>query len=128
MHGQSEKRAPRSRYRELPAYTTRDGSTIRELMHPAVHGNARQSLAEASLAPGQSTHAHRHLLSEEIYHVTAGSGEMRLCEECFEIKVGDTVCIPPGTVHALRNTGTLPLRVLCCCSPAYAHEDTELVE
>ncbi len=41
---------------------------------------------------------------------------------------GDTVVIPPGLRHKLWNTGAEPLRLLCCCSPAYSHEDTVLTE
>lgn len=110
----------------LPSYVTKDGSHIREMMHPFVHGNSNQSLAEAVVAPGRHTTRHRHSLSEELYHVTAGSGVMLLGEESFPIAEGDTVCIVPGTWHALHNTGSSPLRVLCCCSPAYSHADTEL--
>jgi hypothetical protein len=33
-------------YRDVAPYTTKDGSEIRELMHPAVHGNAKQSLSK----------------------------------------------------------------------------------
>jgi mannose-6-phosphate isomerase-like protein (cupin superfamily) len=40
---------------------------------------------------------------------------------------GDTVYIPPGTPHKIRNTGDIPLKILCCSSPAYSHEDTELL-
>ncbi|HYN91166.1 MAG TPA: hypothetical protein VER75_04530, partial [Thermoleophilaceae bacterium] len=39
---------------------------------------------------------------------------------------GDTVVIPPGLRDKLWNTGDEPLRLLCCCSPAYSHEDTVL--
>jgi mannose-6-phosphate isomerase-like protein (cupin superfamily) len=42
--------------------------------------------------------------------------------------VGDCVVIPPGQVHELVNTGDGPLVLLCCCAPAYSHEDTVLVE
>jgi len=118
----------RSRYPEAIAYPTKDGSTIRELMHPAVHGSVNQSLAEATIEPGQGTQLHRHRLSEEIYHVTVGEGLMTLGDEQFPIAVGDTVCIPPGTPHAVVNTGTKPLRILCACSPAYSHDDTEIVK
>ena len=117
-----------SRYAETPAYVTRDGSEIRELMHPAIHGNRRQSLAEATVAPGTRTLLHRHAVTEEIYHVTAGSGIMTLGDTRFEVGVGDTVLIAPGTPHRIEATGTEPLRILCCCSPAYSHEDTELLE
>ena len=118
----------KSRYPEVQPYTTRDGSAIRELMHPAVHGNRAQSLAEALVRPGQRTLLHRHRESEEIYHVTSGEGLMHLGAEVFAIRAGDTVVILPGIPHRVEATGTVPLRILCCCSPAYGHEDTELLE
>ena len=96
-------------------------------MHPAVHGNVRQSLAEASLPPGCSTLLHRHHASEELYHFVAGTGRMTLGAEDFAVAPGDTVLIPPGTPHCLQNTGDQPLRLLCCCAPAYRHEDTEIL-
>ncbi len=101
---------------------------IRELMHPAVHGNARQSLAEATVSPGARTVLHRHAVTEEIYHFTAGRGVMTLGSERFAVQAGDTVCIAPGMAHALENTGDTDMRLLCACSPAYAHGDTELLE
>lgn len=116
------------RYREVEPYTTRDGSEIRELMHPQVQGNTAQSLAEATVFPGQQTLLHRHAVSEEIYHVIAGQGRMTLAGEEFDISVGDTVCIAPGTAHRLLCLGSQPLRVLCACSPAYSHADTDLLE
>ncbi len=117
----------RSRYNETRPYITKDGSLIRELMHPAVHGNRAQSLAEARLPPGGRTLLHRHLRSEEIYHVTAGEGLMRLGAERFAVGAGDSICIPPGTPHDLECTGREELVVLCVSAPAYSHQDTELV-
>jgi mannose-6-phosphate isomerase-like protein (cupin superfamily) len=118
----------RTRYPEIPAYVTKDGSEIRELMHPSLHGNRRQSLAEATVAPGARTQLHRHALTEELYHVTAGSGIMTLGDARIKVGAGDTVLIAPGTPHRIEATGTQPLRILCCCSPPYSHEDTELLE
>lgn len=118
----------KSPYAETPSYITRDGSEIRELMHPSLHGNQKQSLAEATVQPGAGTHLHRHVLTEELYHVSAGSGLMTLGGEQFPVAVGDTVLIPPGTPHRIEATGAEPLRILCCCSPAYSHDDTELLD
>lgn len=118
----------KTRYAERPGYVTKDGSEIRELLHPAEHGNRNQSLAEATIQPGGRTLLHRHRASEELYHVTAGKGVMTLGGERFEIEVGDTVLIPPGTPHCVEADRAAALRILCCCSPAYAHEDTELLE
>ncbi len=108
-------------------YTTRDGSIIRELIHPDQSGARNQSLAEATIPPGAETLLHRHGASEEIYHVSAGRGLMTLGAETFEIGVGDSVLIPPRTPHKVRNTGDADLVILCCCAPAYSHDDTELL-
>jgi len=117
----------RTRYAEIAPYQTRDGSQIRELMHPDRHGNRTQSLAEAVVLPGQETLLHKHLRTEELYHITAGQGLMTLGDDRFEVGVGDTVLIPPGTAHCIRNVGGDMLRILCSCSPAYSHEDTEVL-
>lgn len=116
-----------SHYTDHAPYRTKDGSEIRELLHPNLHGNQNQSLAEARLEPGAVTALHRHLETEEIYHVTAGEGLMTLGNRQFEVVRGDSVAIAPKTPHCIRNTGSEPLVVLCCCSPPYAHEDTELL-
>ncbi len=118
----------RTRRADVLPYVTKDGSEIRELMHPDHHLCRQQSLAEAVVPPGAVTLLHRHVRTEELYHVTAGAGLMRLGEAHFPVAPGDTVLIPPGTPHNITNTGESPLHLLCCCSPAYSHDDTELLE
>jgi len=114
-------------YRRAEPYKTKDGSLIRELMHPDASEAKNQSLAEATVLPGCAALPHKHNRSEEIYHVTRGQGLVTLGRKSFEIGPGDTVLIPPGTPHRLKNTGHGDLVVLCACSPPYSHEDTELV-
>ena len=114
-------------YDDIPAYTTRDGSQIRELMHPSGGVCRNQSLAEAIVLPGDTTLLHRHHETEELYHVTRGQGLMTLGDKQFEVSVGDTVTISPGTAHCIKNTGDTALHILCACSPAYSHDDTELL-
>ena len=118
----------RTRYQELNSYTTKDGSTIRELMHPDSQGNRQQSLAEATVPPGVKTVLHLHKQSEEIYYIVAGSGEMTLGENTFNVAVGDAVCIAPNTPHRIFNNNATDLKFLCACSPAYSHADTVLLE
>jgi mannose-6-phosphate isomerase-like protein (cupin superfamily) len=115
-------------YRDIETYITKDGSEIRELMHPGTHASCHQSLAEARVPPGGRTRLHRHHRSEEIYHVTAGRGIMILGESRFPIEAGDTVCIPPGAPHNVANSGTGTLVILCFCVPPYTHDDTELLD
>ena len=113
-------------YAEVKPYLTKDGSLIRELMHPAVHGNKQVSFAEAIIEPGSSTLPHIHKTTEEIYHIVQGSGVMCLEEEKVFIGPGDTICIAPGRRHSVENTGSMQLKIFCCCAPPYSHEDTEI--
>jgi mannose-6-phosphate isomerase-like protein (cupin superfamily) len=117
----------KSSYRDVTPYVTKDGSEIRELMHPDRHGNRNQSLAEATVSPGRKTALHRHRATEEIYHIARGRGRLTLGTGCFDVAPGDTICIPPGTPHCIENTGKEPLKILCACAPAYAHDDTDLL-
>ena len=90
---------------EVPAFITKDGSEIRELL------------------------AHRnHPRAEEIYFITHGQGRIRIGDEVREVGVGDAVGIARGLRHKLWNTGPEPLRLLCCCVPGYEHNDTVLTE
>lgn len=114
-------------YADIPGWVTKDGSEIRELMHPSSHEVRNQSLAEAIVALGGQTRLHLHRCSEELYHITKGQGRMTLGDRCLDLGPGDTLLIRPGTPHAIANIGTEPLHILCCCSPAYAHADTELL-
>lgn len=117
----------KTRYADINSFISKDGSVIRELMHPAANGIVNQSFAEAIVTAGKGTRLHKHHRSEEIYHVTSGEGRMVCGDKEFVIHKGDTVCIPPGTPHRVDNTGKTELRILCSCSPPYSHDDTELL-
>src|SRR5581483_6098278 len=88
--------------RDAEPFVTTDGSEIREL-HGLVTSSARQqSLAEATLAPGQATQRHYHAGTEELYFVVEGNGEMELDGERAPVGPGDAVLIPPGAWHEIR--------------------------
>ena len=113
---------------DVPAFTTKDGSEIRELL---AHRNSvicNQSLAEARVPLGGSTLEHYHAKTEEIYYITAGVGRMRIENETRDVKPGDAIAIPPGSRHKIWNIGNETLQLLCCCAPAYEHCDTVITE
>jgi mannose-6-phosphate isomerase-like protein (cupin superfamily) len=105
----------------VEAFTTKDGSTIRELLGAGVA--AHQSLAEATLAAGQETQRHYHAETEEIYYLVEGGAELEIDGERAEVAPGDAILIPPGARHRIR-AGAGGCRFLCCCAPAYRHDDT----
>jgi mannose-6-phosphate isomerase-like protein (cupin superfamily) len=113
---------------EVPPFTTKDGSEIRELLAHRNSAIRHQSLAEARLSAGGSTQEHYHVKTEEIYYLTHGSGRLRIEGEIREVKAGDAIAILPGQKHKLWNTGNETLRLLCCCAPAYEHDDTVITE
>ena len=113
---------------EAPAFTTKDGSVIRELL---AHRNSvirYQSLAEARVAPGASTTPHYHTKTEEIYYILSGRANMTVGKETSPVGPGDAIAIPPGQVHTITNTGSEMLTFLCCCAPGYEHDDTLLID
>ena len=103
----------------VESFVTKDGSFIRELHHTEA-----QSLAEATLEPGQATERHYHRATEEIYFVIKGSGDMEVDGRTERVRPGDAILIPAGAWHTLVNDGTSELRILCCCVPPYSDEDT----
>lgn len=113
---------------QVAAFTTKDGSEIRELLAHRNSSIRNQSLAEARIPVGGSTLEHYHPITEEIYLITSGSGKMRIENETREVNVGDAVAIPPGQKHKIWNTGQVVLNLLCCCAPAYEHNDTVITE
>ncbi len=115
-------------YADLEPFITKDGSEIRELAGPAWTDAEAQSLAEATIPVGGATTAHYHPRTEEIYYLTQGTGLLRLADDEQAVKAGDCVVIPPGVEHKLTNTGDVPVKLLCCCAPAYSHDDTVLTE
>lgn len=117
-----------SRLDTCEPFITADGSQIRELVGPAWTPARNQSLAEATVPAGSATTEHYHPQAEELYLLTAGAGRIKLGDEVRDVRAGDCIVIPPGTPHKLWNTGTEPLTLLCCCAPAYRHEDTVLLE
>lgn len=113
---------------QVPSFITKDGSEIRELLAYRNSVIQKQSLAEATVPAGMVTQFHYHPVTEEIYFILEGTGEVRLGDQWHTVKPGDSIPISPGTPHQIQASSTEELRFLCCCVPAYEHSDTVLLE
>ena len=109
---------------QVTAFTTKDGSEIRELLSHRNSCIVNQTLAEARVAPGAATTPHYHVRTEEIYYILEGRGLMRLGRQSRKVAPGDAIAIPAGTLHQISNVGPGVLKFLCCCAPGYEHQDT----
>jgi mannose-6-phosphate isomerase-like protein (cupin superfamily) len=112
---------------DIEPFITKDSSQIREILAPANSELNNQSLAEARVAPGMSTEEHLHPVTEEIYYILEGSARIRVEGEEREVGQCDGIAILPGQKHRIWNTGQSDLVFLCCCSPAYSHDDTVII-
>ena len=85
-------------------FTTADGSIIRSILDRSNAPVQNQSLAEATLAAGQSTQRHHHKQTEEIYFILDGRGEIEVDGDRREVGPGDAIlCRPaPLTSFGLR--------------------------
>ena len=65
------------------------------------------------LLPGKETRGHSHDGQEEVYFFHYGHGEMTLGDETFPVTGGETVLIPDGVFHKVKNTEEYPLYFVC---------------
>ena len=106
-------------------YVTKDGSRIRELLHPLFKPGLGMSLAEAEVAAGCRTEPHFHTSFDEIYYCLEGAGVLHVNGRTFPFSPGVYHLLSKGATHHL--TATTKLRLLCICCPGYTHEETVLV-
>jgi mannose-6-phosphate isomerase-like protein (cupin superfamily) len=65
-------------------------------------------------APGETPRGpHEHSDCEECIYVLSGQGTTFADSGEYPLKPGDTLLIPPGEKHVTRNTGGVPLLLLC---------------
>lgn len=116
-----------TKYSDCPSFTTKDGSTIRELMAYRNSACVQSSLAEATLPVGGKTECHLHRTVEEVYYFLEGRGRILVGDECLDVEPGMSVLHRPGVRHQTWNTGDVPLVFLCVCAPPYEHDDTDIL-
>lgn len=112
---------PTNLIRNLPANPTVQDDrygTLWETAGPET-GLTQLSFAHVEVDVGKTIPPHYHQRMSELYHIVSGSGLMRLDGVRHEVRAGDTISLPPGTIHSLRNTGDEPIRLLVATSPAY---------
>lgn len=77
---------------------------------------------ETGSGPNRSAHAHADF--EECIFVVSGSGTTHADSGDYTVSAGDTIWIPAGEKHFTRNTGIIPLRLLCFFPVADISSDT----
>ncbi|MDI6871135.1 MAG: aldehyde ferredoxin oxidoreductase C-terminal domain-containing protein [Bacillota bacterium] len=95
------------------------------LLSPANAPTDNLTAGYTVIYPGCRTSGHAHAEYEEIYHVTKGAGRMRIGEEEFEIKAGDTFLVPFGLFHTTFNPHHEVLEYFWVLSGCHGHPKTD---
>lgn len=114
--------------RDASVIRSRHGSEIRPLIDRTTSSIQQCSLAEERLEPGQAVSPHFHRETEEIYYVLEGEGAMSIGDETHPVSAGDAIMIPRNAVHSLANTGTVAMRIVLVCGPAFQRSDENFVD
>jgi len=112
----------------LESEQTLDQSRVTELLHPRRDPIEGYSIAQATVPPGSSTLRHCHKRAEETYYILEGDAVVELAGESRRVGPGDTIPIPAGAPHRITAGRPKQLVMLCICCPAYADDDTKLLE
>jgi mannose-6-phosphate isomerase-like protein (cupin superfamily) len=70
-------------------------------------------------APGEGLELHNHETQEEVYYCITGNGTVWYGEDKKETQIGpgDSLWIPRGVEHFVRNTGNEQLRIAFFLAP-----------
>lgn len=97
------------------------GNILRFLVRSADTGGA-YSLTASLVAPGAGAPPNRHPADGEAFYVVEGRFEFTVGDRTISAGAGDCIRVPDGAVHAFRNSGTAPGRLLIINSPGRDHE------
>ncbi|HAC33604.1 MAG TPA: hypothetical protein DCF45_03680 [Gammaproteobacteria bacterium] len=95
--------------------STRQYSEEKANVVPVYTDESDVAIVTWNLLPGQENESHMHPYGAHVFVILEGEGiyikNQPGTPECkeFPIKAGDTVNIPRGLVHGIRNTGDKPL-------------------
>ncbi len=71
---------------------------------------------------------HKHLTHSEHVIVMEGEAIMKIADKIFPIKKGDLIFIPKNTIHSVKTTSKIPLKVISVQSPIFDGKDRIMME
>lgn len=104
-----------------------EGCFINEISNDS--DDAAVSIAQARVAPGNTTRWHRLHNTTERYVILSGTGSVEIGDLAAQaVHPGDCVIIPPRVQQRITNTGSDDLVFLAICSPRFHVENYEDLE
>ena len=101
---------------ELPGHL--NGAYSKLLVRPESCGSKHIDYRISVYQPRGYVEPHRHRIQEQVYHILDGEALLELDGDRKVVRKDDVIFIPPGTEHAIYNTGMTDLRFIVVTSPA----------
>ena len=115
--------------KELP------GRSLKWLFTPEMKQSDKFTFNVVNIKPGNTVKpAHAHLNNEELIYIVSGSGKVYIDGEVSEVEAGTAILFSKGSVHMLRNSGDVDMKVACFFTPPATlndysyHEEIEFPE
>ncbi len=108
MHTVSTTKAP---------INSRGGQNSHLLLKKGQFGSRNLVVTWVDCEPGGEQRMHVHQAEEQVYIIVRGHGLMKTGDEEKEVDAGTLIFVPPGTAHAIRNTGDNTLTFVSAASP-----------
>jgi mannose-6-phosphate isomerase-like protein (cupin superfamily) len=97
--------------------------TVIELVTPVLTRSKNIGLAYVEVDPGKESPEHFHRKTEEVYYFISGSGLMTVDGQESPVGPGDSVYIPIGSRHKIKNMSINKLCFISADAPPYDPED-----
>lgn len=119
----------------LPFFAKAQNQSLDTIKAPANYENIySRTIASDSLSSSfvifikKEVKKHKHATHTENVYILDGEGEMLLGDKTFKVKKGDIIFIPMNTVHSLKVTSSIPVKVLSVQSPRFDGKDRIFVD
>ena len=109
-------------------FATLDWGKVGALCSPSSTGAKNLTVLDGKLYPGKGHDFHKHANQEEVIIVISGQLEQWIDQEKRILGPGDSVFIPPNTVHASFNCGDGETEIVAMFGPSVGDNGLEMID
>jgi quercetin dioxygenase-like cupin family protein len=109
-------------------FATLDWGKVGALCSPSGTSAKNLTVLDGKLYPGKGHDFHKHANQEEVIVVISGQLEQWIDQEKRILGPGDSVFIPPNTVHASFNAGDGETEILAIFGPSVGDNGLEMID
>ena len=100
-----------------PFYGNIEELTLKNNNYRHVLYTGKLQLVLMTLQPGEDIGWEIHDGHDQFFRIEAGEGEIYVDDQVFKVKDGDSVVVPAGAKHNVKNTGDTPLKLYTIYAP-----------